>query len=56
MPLALWQRISPSRTIWQFADLEVKAVSAAHQQLSPMAQSYPQVQRFLAEGSDRALG
>jgi hypothetical protein len=70
MPLALWQRVSPSRTVGQFADVEIKArlgpapprgvffssCRAAHQQLSPMAQSYPQVQRFLAEGSDRALG
>jgi hypothetical protein len=29
---------------------------AVHQQLSSVAQSYPQVQRFLAKGSDRALG
>lgn len=28
---------------------------AVHQQLSAVAQSYPHVQRFLAEGSDRAL-
>jgi hypothetical protein len=28
---------------------------AVHQQLSSVAQSYPQIQRFLAEGSDRAL-
>jgi hypothetical protein len=70
MRLALWQRISRSRTIWQFADVENQSRQgpapprgvffssrrAAHQQLSPMAQSYPQVQRFLAEGSDRALG
>jgi hypothetical protein len=32
------------------------ACRAVHQQLSSMAQSYPQVQRFLAEGSYRALG
>ena len=29
---------------------------AVHQQLSSVAQSYPQVQRFLAEGSNGALG
>jgi hypothetical protein len=29
---------------------------AVHQQLSAVAQSYPQVQRFLTEGSDGALG
>jgi len=29
---------------------------AVHHQLSAVAKSYPQVQRFLAEGSDRALG
>ena len=29
---------------------------AVHQQLPTVAKSYPQVQRFLAEGSDRALG
>jgi hypothetical protein len=56
------------QNVWQFSDVEIKAARepprsmffssyrAAHQQLSSVAQSYPQVQRFLAEGSDRALG
>jgi len=29
---------------------------AVHHQLSAVAKSYSQVQRFLAKGSDRALG
>jgi len=37
-------------------DMFFSSCRAVHQQLSAVAKSYSQVQRFLAKGSDRALG
>jgi hypothetical protein len=50
------QKLARSQTLIAPRGMFLSSCRAVHQKLSSVAQSYPHVQRFLAEGSDRALG